>query len=81
MSFDQRAPRKDDPMPILPTFKTMDVDLGGADLRGAKGTIIGYAIIDAKGTIISLHSEPVPPGEGWGFDRELLVELTRPHVI
>lgn len=39
-----------------------------------------YAIVDAHGTIVSLHDAPVPSGEGWGFDREL-VELRRPHAI
>lgn len=39
-----------------------------------------YAIVDKDGAIISLHAEPVPPGVGWGFDREL-VELRRRHAI
>lgn len=39
-----------------------------------------YAIVTAQGIIVSLHTDPVPAGQGWGFDREL-VELRRPHVI
>lgn len=43
-------------------------------------THAAYAIIDATGTIVSLHDEPVPAGEGWGSDREL-VALIQPHQI
>ena len=40
----------------------------------------GYAIVDADGTILSLHPDPVPAGEGWGFDREL-IELRATHAV
>lgn len=43
-------------------------------------TTTTYAIVTADGIIESLHDQPVPAGEGWGFDREL-VELTRAHRI
>ena len=39
-----------------------------------------YAIITAHGLILSLHDEPVPAGQGWGHDREL-VALIRRHRI
>lgn len=39
-----------------------------------------YAIVTASGEIVSLHAEPVPAGQGWGHDHEL-VELVRPHRI
>lgn len=41
---------------------------------------MSYAIVTAAGVIVSLHDEPVPAGQGWGHDREL-VELTQPHKI
>ena len=40
----------------------------------------GYAIVTARGEIVSLHAAAVPAGAGWGFDREL-VALARPHRI
>ncbi len=39
-----------------------------------------YAIINSKGEIVSLHDEPVPAGQGWGHDHEL-VELAQPHTV
>lgn len=43
-------------------------------------TTTTYAIVTAQGVIVSMHDEPVPAGEGWGHDHEL-VELTRPHRV
>lgn len=40
----------------------------------------GYAIVDAHGVIVSLHTRWVSAGAGWGFDREL-VELRYPHRV
>lgn len=39
-----------------------------------------YAIVNRRGEIISLHDAPVPAGQGWGHDHEL-VELVRPHRV
>lgn len=39
-----------------------------------------YAIVNRQGEIVSLHTEPVPAGEGWGHDHEL-VELSRQHRV
>ena len=38
-----------------------------------------YAIVDKHGMIVSLHTERLPAGQGWGYDREL-VELRQPHA-
>lgn len=40
----------------------------------------GYAIINTRGEILSLHAEHVPAGDGWGYDHEL-VELRRAHQV
>ena len=39
-----------------------------------------YAIVSRHGEIVDLLTEPVPAGQGWGHDREL-VELANPHRI